>query len=323
MYFGLFAKLNDPMKYFFRQIEDIPLNNSPVSAEIYFRGANATGLIEKQVNADRTAVLLFISGEPSMAYLLENGQSRSISLAEFLSLKDDVGHTRAIKLPDVAGRLMLLAFESQVKDKHVITNDEAWMKQVDQWKQDHWNGLVEVTSNNLHGFTFFWQGEPQKSDLIFSTSQGFISNFPPLSNMDDSVWNVTAYSHSASVQVYQCAVLRLGATNWCHKILDRYQQMVGQKLLQMMDRELNRQMQPWNWNIKLEENDMLDMHFFSHLVDEAHAYRALFMAMGAQMNFVIGNNLTQRLLSETFEQVLLDERVALQSHRLIPAAFSE
>jgi hypothetical protein len=49
----------------------------------------------------------------------------------------------------------------------------------------------------------------------------------------------------------------------------------------------------------------------------------LFMAMGAQMNFVIGNNLTQRLLSETFEQVTLDERIALQSKRLIPAAFSE
>jgi hypothetical protein len=38
---------------------------------------------------------------------------------------------------------------------------------------------------------------------------------------------------------------------------------------------------------------------------------------------VIGNNLTQRLLSETFEQIHSDERAALQSQRLIPAAFSE
>jgi hypothetical protein len=47
------------------------------------------------------------------------------------------------------------------------------------------------------------------------------------------------------------------------------------------------------------------------------------MAMGAQMNFVIGNNLTQRLLSETFDQIRPDERAVLQSQRLIPAAFSE
>ena len=85
------------MKYFFRQIEDIPLDNSPVSAETFFRGANATGLIEKQINTGRIAVLLFISGEPSMAYVLENGQSNTISLSEFLSLDDGTGHTHAIK----------------------------------------------------------------------------------------------------------------------------------------------------------------------------------------------------------------------------------
>ncbi len=311
------------MKYFFRQIEDIPLDNSPVSAETFFRGANATGLIEKQINTGRIAVLLFISGEPSMAYVLENGQSNTISLSEFLSLDDGTGHTHAIKVPDVAGRLVLLALKSQIKDKFAITNEEAWLKQLSQWKQDQWNGLVEITSRNLHGFTLFWQGEPQKSDLIFSTPQGFVSNFPTLNKSDDSVWEVATYLHSPSAQAYQCTVLRQGATHWCHKILNRYQEMVGQKLLQMMDRELNRQIQPWHWNISLDENDMLDMHFFPYLMDAAHAYRALFMAMGAQMNFVIGNNLTQRLLSETFEQVASDERAALQSQRLIPAAFSE
>jgi hypothetical protein len=311
------------MKYFFRQIEDIPLDNSPVSAEVYFRGANATGLMEKQFNADRTAFVLFISGEPSVAYMLENGQSSSISLAEFFSLDDGTGHTHAIKLPDVAGRLVLLALESQVKDKFVTTTDEAWTKQLHQWKQTKWNGLVEILSRNMHGFILIWQGEPQKSDLIFSTPQGFVNRFPTLNNVDDTGWEVTTYSHPVSAQAYQYTILRLGATNWCHNILNRYQEMVGQKLLQMMDRELNRQIQPWHWNISLEENDMLDIHFFPYLTDAAHAYRALFMAMGAQMNFVIGNNLTQRLLSETFEQVTLDERIALQSKRLIPAAFSE
>jgi hypothetical protein len=311
------------MKYFFRQVEDIPLDNSPVSAEVYFRGANATGLIEKQFDADRAAVLLFISGEPGMAYLLEDGQSKSISLAEFSVLNDNVKHTRAIKLPDIAGRLMSLALESQVKNIFVVTDDEAWGKQVSQWQRDQWNGLVEITSKNLQGFVIFWQGELEKSDLIFSTAQGFISGFPKLNNVDDSAWEVTTYSHPASTQAYQCAVLRHGAMRWGNKILSRYQEMVGIKLLQMMDRELNRQIQPWHWKIALDENDIVDGHFFAYLNDAANAYRALFMAMGAQMDFVIGNNLTQKLLSETFEQIPLDERIALQSQRLIPAAFSE
>jgi hypothetical protein len=309
------------MKYFFRQIEDIPLDNSPVNAEVYFRGASATGLIEKQFDADRAAVLLFIGGEPRTAYLLEHGQGKSISLAEFSSLQDE--HIRAINLPDVAGRLMMLALESQVENKFAVTGDDAWGKQVTQWKQDQWNGLVEIKSQNLHGFALFWQGEPQKLDLIFSTPQGFINSFPKLNNTEDSVWDVIAYSHAASAQAYQYTVLRQGAMHWSHNILNRYQEMVGQKLLQMMDRELNRQIQPWRWNITLDEKDMLDLHFFPYLMDAAHAYRALFMAMGAQMNFVIGNNLTQRLLSETFDQIRPDERAVLQSQRLIPAAFSE
>jgi hypothetical protein len=144
-----------------------------------------------------------------------------------------------------------------------------------------------------------------------------------LGGPDDSEWEVITYSHHSSAHAYQYAVLRLGAIHWSRQILSRYQEMVGQKLLQMMDRELNRQIQPWRWHIVLDGQDMLDLHFFPYLMDAAHAYRALFMIMGGQMNFVIGNTLTQRLLSETFEQVHPDERTVLQSQRLIPAAFSE
>jgi len=309
------------MKYFFRQIQDIPLDSSAVSAEVYFRGANATGLIEKQFDVDHAAVLIFVNGEPGMAYLLENGQGRSMSLAEFSSLTDE--NLRAINLPDVAGRLMLLALESQAENKFSIENDEARKKQVSRWKQDRWNGLVEIKSKNLHGFSFFWQGEPQKSDLIFSTPQGFVSDFPLLDSLEDSAWEVVTYSHHFSAHAYQYAVLRLGAMHWSRQILSRYREMVGQKLLQMMDCELNRQVQPWRWQIVFDGSEMQDLHFFSYVMDAAHAYRALFMAMGTQMNFVIGNNLTQKLLSEAFEQIHSDERAALQSHRLIPAAFSE
>jgi len=309
------------MKSFFRQIEDVPLDNSPVNAEVYFRGANATGLIEKRFDKDRSAVLLFINGEPGTAYLLENGQGRSMSLAEFSSLND--AHPRAINLPDVAGRLMSLALESQAENKFSIADDDTWKKQVNQWKQDHWNGLIEVKSKNAHGFFLFWQGEPQKSDLIFSTPQGFISDFPSFAAPEDSAWDIVTYSHHSSAHAYQYAVLRQGAMHWSRQILSRYQEMVGQKLLQMMDRELNRQIQPWRWHIILDGQDMQDLHFFPYLMDAAHAYRALFMTMGGQMNFVIGNTLTQRLLSETFEQVYPDERAALQSQRLVPAAFSE
>ena len=308
------------MKYFFSQIEDVSLEPQ-VSAEVYFRGANATGLIEKHLDAEQIAFLFFVNGEPRATYLIRDGQCKPISLTEFSALNEE--NTCVTNLPDVAGRLTLLALESQAGNRSTIDSDQAWENQCNQWRQERWNGLVEVKSRDVHGFILFWEGEIQKSDLIFSTSGGFVRELPSLSGASDPVWQMTAYSHTASTQSYQCTILRQAAMHWSRAILSRYQEMVGQKLLQMMDRELNRQIQPWRWNIVLDGKDMLDLHFFPYLKDAAHAYRALFMAMGAQMDFVIGNHLTQKLLSETFEQVYPDERVVLQTQRLVPAAFSE
>lgn len=313
-------QLPQDMKTFFSHAKEFPENISQIAAESYFREQRASGLIEKQIDTGKTAILLFANGAPNTAYVLENGHGKSLSLAEFSSANGDSIYMRAIQLPDVAGRLTLLALESQVMEKFTITDPAAWAKQTAQWGAERWSGLVEAVSDQAHGFALFWQGEAQKSDVIFSTASGFISETPDLRN---DLWEITTYSPQPSTQGYLCAVLRLGAMHWSQKILNRYQELVGQKLLQTMDRELNRQIQPWRWNIALNDQDMIDAHFFPFLMDAAHAYRALFMAMGAQMNFVIGGNLTLRLLNETFEQIHPDERAALQSQRLIPAAFSE
>lgn len=311
------------MKHFFNQIEPLSVNNSLLSAESYFSDHKVSGLIEKQVNADRTAILIIGGGMPCTAFVLENSTSMPISLAEFSALNTGISHFRAINLPDVAGRLTWLALESQVKNKYSIGSDDVWKKQLDQWKQDRWSGLIEITSKTLHGFALFWQGEIQRSEIIFSTPQGFITELPQMENSTDTLWEISAYIHTSAMPAYRCAILRQGAVDWGHQILSRYRELVGGKLLQLMDRELNRQIQPWQWRISLDENILADAHFFASLSDATHAYRSLFMAMGAQMSFVIGSMLTQKLLNETFEQIHPDERAVLRTERLIPAAFSQ
>jgi hypothetical protein len=287
----------------------------------YFRGGNVTGLVEQQFGPERTAILLIASGSPCMAYKLEGGEAKSIPLAEFSISNGEASHLRAIKLPDVAARLTWLRLELQSGKMVSIMGDKDWEAQLHQWKQNQWTGLAEVSTPTLHGFVFVWQGEIQKSDIAFSTPQGFSTDIPYIES--DTAWEVTLYVDNPSLQSYQSAILRHGAMHWSRHLLDRYQLMVGQKLLQTLDRELNRQVKPWKWNILFDENNMVDTHFFPYLMDAAYAYRDLFMTMGVQMSFVIGNNLTQKLLGESFEQLHPDERSILQSQRLIPAAFSE
>ena len=312
------------MKKFFSQIENLPIDSSVVSAELFLRGMRSTGLIEKHFLSGQLAVLLLAGGMPTIAYLLENDNRSPMPLVEFSAIpQDSLSSIHAIKIPDVAGRLTMLAFESMVQNTRTITDESTWDRQVEQWKSEKWNGLIEIKSETMHGFALFLHGEVQSSDTVFSTSQGFVADFPDISSVHDSPWNVYIYSLPVSEQVYQSTILRYGAMDWIHKILWRYEEMVGHKLLLTLDRELNRQIHPWNWNIVLEETDIQDAHFFAYPSDAEHAYRALFMSMGAQMNIVLGSNLTQRILSETFEQIHPEERAILQTLRLIPAAFSE
>lgn len=50
------------MRQFFPQIEDFPTDNSVPTAELFFRGTNSTGLLEKQLHDGLVSVLLFAGG---------------------------------------------------------------------------------------------------------------------------------------------------------------------------------------------------------------------------------------------------------------------
>lgn len=312
------------MWYFFRQAEQILPNDSALKAEVSFRDQRLSGMIEKRLDEKTGAVMLFAGGTPAGAYLLEEEACKPIPFAEFsvLKTKTDQAH-RAIKLPNHAMRMVWLSLESQVQNIFSLQLEEVWKSQLKSWQDEKWSGLVEVRSEAYHGFALFWDGMVQTPDIFFSNAQGFQSEFPNSTECRDLPRKVVTFKLSPSTQAYQCALLRQGATHWTNRALLRYQELVGQKLMHSLERELSRQIQPWAWNIKIDDGTLTDAHFFLHTDYAAHAYRAILMSMGGQMNFVLGNNLTQRLLTETFATVPAQEIAMLQAHRLIPAAFSE
>jgi hypothetical protein len=183
--------------------------------------------------------------------------------------------------------------------------------------------LVEILAGAYQAFVFFWQGDILAVDAALYTSQGFVAGLSAIEQIDAPQWEVTLYEWQDTSPAYQYFILRQAAVRWCHKILRRYQELVGRNLLLIMDREVNRSLQPWNWRLLLEDDMLHDAHFFPRLQSAAHAYRALFMGIGAQMSFMIGDQMAQRLFSEAFETNLPEEIAALQTQRLIPAAFTD
>ena len=80
--------------------------------------------------------------------------------------------------------------------------------------------------------------------------------------------------------------------------------------------------EPWQWQVQLEGTSLWDQHFFPNLDAAVKAYRALLMSMGEQSSLMIGNGLSQRLVSETYDRLIQAEKDTSRNTRLIPAALA-
>jgi len=307
------------MWYFFPQADELPKSDSALRAEMSFRDEKISGLIEKRTGG-QGAVMLFAGGSPAGAYTLAENSSQPISFAEFSILP--AADYRALRLPNRALRLLWISLESKVQNVTTLQLEEVWKGQAKAWRDSKWSGLVEVRSEAYHGFLQFWDGSIESSDVFFSGVQVEPDLvLPP--EYRNTPRTIVTFDVQPSAQAYQCSLLQHSAADWTTRALYRYKELVGQKLLQSLEREINRLVQPWEWEIRAENGMLTDTHFFLHADFAAHAYRAILMNAGAQMNFVIGNNLTQKLLTDTFSGVPSNESALLQTYRLIPAAFSE
>lgn len=311
------------MWHFFDQADSSIAGDSPADPEIEFLGQNATGLIEKQTDQGGHFILLLAGGSPVSAYVLQSAGAKDIPLSDFESVGySDRQRIHPVKLPDTVGRMVWLALESRPRGNLSLAGNDDWQNKLNEWKSTRWTGLVEVKASMYQGFAFFWQGEALMADAVLYTPEGFATGLSSLSQIEAANREVTLYEPEKTSSAYQCFVLRQGAVRWSHKILSRYQELVGKNLLQVMNREINQSIQLWNWNLSLAGDTLVDRHFFPQLPLATYAYRTLFMGMGAEMSFIIGNQLARRIFSDTFKMILPDETAALQAQRLIPAAFT-
>jgi hypothetical protein len=292
------------------------------SMQARLREQRLTGLIEVKVGAARQIVLTYANGVQAGVYLLENGQSRPFNLAELSALWGGAPFSvSSVPLPDRAGRAIWLILESRKLDQFEVRDEEAWTEKFNLWKQEGFNGAVEITSKNSQGFAVFQHGRLLADETIFFNGQGFENELPPSIGAYGN-WQVTTYAAVSQSNAWKCLNLRESAVHWAKSTLQRYQSIAGKRFLQVTSREVGMLLQPWGWKITLNESNITDEHFFASAESTAHAYRALFMGMGTQMNFIIGGPITLRILTEMFQELETEERAALEAHRLIPAAFT-
>jgi len=282
------------------------------------RDKKISALLEIEPDSTQPITLVFAHGEQVGAFELDGEQMRPTSLGE---VPAGEGSFRVAVLPDVAARLAWLACESRTLANFSIGGANGWTAQLNTWRQEGYEGLVQVTHAAHQGFVYIHNGRPLKYEAAFFGESGFSETLPTA--WDGNEINLTAFERNLSANSYQCLGLRQSAFRWSEAIMKSYRNIAGEKFLQAMSREAMAQIRPWEWNIQIAQGGIIDQHFFDGMHSQAQAYQAIFMACGAQMGFAIGNYLTLRILIEMFDELNPDERAMLERHRLIPAAFSD
>lgn len=286
------------------------------------RESHASGLVEVRVGPTRQIMIVYANGVQTGSYLLENETSKPFHLAELTTLWGGAPFSVSmVTLPDRAGRAIWLIVESQKHEEIEIQNTVEWAKRLEEWKAEEFSGAIEIASKSLQGFAVIHNGNVLDSESVFFNGQGFENALPPQLDTRET-WKVTKYSPLKTSNSWKSLALRSSAARWVASALARFETIAGAKFLQVVDREMKLLIEPWQWKIAVDGVSIADEHFFATAEATAHAYRALLMGLGAQMGFVIGNVLTQRILNEIFNELDREQRAALETYRLIPAAFS-
>jgi hypothetical protein len=315
------------MSTFFRQAPDSKFTGSPAfldAQESTFRNDQASGLIEVQVSSREHVYELFTGGLLAGTYRVGPEAQQRIPFSETRrGWETPEVPIRSVILPDTAGRVAWLALESRLAGIREVQGAEGWNEFIATCKTGHVSGLAEITSEHYDGFMFFRNGVPEKAESNFSTLLGFVSSPGNAFTNTTGPLKIKIYEIDPTSQPYQCIQVRLSAGVWGEYILNRYLEMVGQRLLLSLGNKLNSLILPWQWNIRLANNEIIDRHFFPKTDMIVQAYRALFISMLVQISEVIGRVLALRILNDAYSQLEAEESRILELRSLTPGVFTE
>jgi hypothetical protein len=311
------------MTVFFRQLEGQALTGNLaalLALQQRFREQRLSGLMEVKSSNSVSIAVVVARGETAGTYLLQEDTSIPINLIETIQTWEETTFDlRSLPLSDVAARLLWLVLDSRPDTHFEIHGSTDWQDWLNVCKDEGLNSVIEIRSEACDGFFYLQNGQMLETESAFAFEQNLYSQPPAPS--ENSPWHIKLYIPRPESLACQSLHLRLGAAKWFQHTLNRYQRIAGQRITQILTHNLENIIREWEWKIHPQNNALEDQHFFARPSLAADAYRALFMRIGEQMDNMLGNQLTQRLLNQGFEQVPPIERSVLTSHRLLPAAF--
>ncbi|MCS7009813.1 MAG: hypothetical protein NZL98_00385, partial [Anaerolineales bacterium] len=288
---------------FFGQISSNEFEGSPAYLESLkhnFIADQATGLIEARPHPEEQLFFLFAGGDLVGTYRHRDNQSQPIA-----EKQAGIGWTtptipiQLITLSEVAGRVVWLRLESTVAERRQISGPDGWQALLATLHAQQFTGQVHLRSSACDALVLFWEGEPVPTETVSSTPRGFEVGLAALSTHLVGPVQIVLTTFLPEHPSAQYCALRLSAARMTKKMLERYANLAGQRLLQILNDDLNRMISTWHWRMRLNGSELLDRHFFARLEDATHAYTLILQTMRQRIQATIGNMLMDNLLQET------------------------
>ncbi len=309
-------------QFFLKTIDQHQFTGSRASLDAerqHFKQNQVSGVLEIQSKPDELEVLVLGDGEETGAYRLFPDSRFRITPAEIgAGWEGREVPIRSVALPDQASRAIWQALEFPLEAREEVQGLAGWKAFLDRCYTARLSGMVGVASELGDGFVYLHEGLLAPNETVFCSAEGFTSNLSTVEKLLDSRDQLTLYKADPATQAYQCTLLRVGVLGWGKRILANYKDMVGQKLLQILNANLNAMLLHRQSNIYLADIDIIDNHFFCECKTAAQEYQALLLNMSQFIGRVIGGMVTRRIMSTTFERLASCEQEALTSNTLAP-----
>jgi hypothetical protein len=318
------------MPTFFRQAAESQFNGSPAyldSIMQLYQKDHTSGLIQVKAAPNQETVILFENGTRVRAYCLEAQTCTPLSAEQIIAgWQEREASIRTMALSETALWVVWLALEFHPPVSREKREGRQLAEYLAAYRATKSNLLLHLTSEESDGFVPLWEGEPLRSDACFSTVNGFASILPFGRLMEENStapWEITTYPLTPQATAYPRLLLRSATSAWIRETFRQYQELVGMRMIASLAHNINLNTQSQQWNIRLENNGLVDHHIFLKAETCILAYLAVLRSTAKQIENMIGSLLAQRILTNTFAELSENQRQVLQDSDLTPARILE
>lgn len=302
------------------------LSEDASSAQLYdilqsYRFQKMTGLVQASFAPEQRLLLCYARGKVNTAYLDQLEVWRRLEPIEWAALLDENSfQVRTLRLPLEGVRIIKLLVERAGLARTVEVRTETLKSQLKEWN----------LRPDIHLVTLRWPqaeavlvlaGKADEVDLAaFSRPGEFLTGQPALQAFVawvEDTCEAGLHQMPVDAPAWQEYLLHRSFIRTMERIFDRYEELAGRNLANLLHRNLSAAALNQGWRIEEGGRELADAEAFKSLSEALQAYRLLASFCLAEIESVVGPRLTGKITRDALAKLDCASREILENYPLL------